>query len=44
MENNPWSKGEKYYPNWIDEDKQFFKQNADYVLGNRNFAPIREKK
>lgn len=43
MENNPWSKGGKYYPNWIDEDKQFFKQNADYVLGNQNFAPIREK-
>jgi len=43
MSDNPWEKGGKYYPNWIDEDKEFFKQHADYITGKRNIAPIREK-
>ncbi len=40
---NPWVKGGKYYPNWIEEDKEFFRQNTEYVTGKRISSPISEK-
>jgi hypothetical protein len=40
---NPWAKGGKYYPNWIDEDQEFLAQHADFITGKRSIAPIREK-
>lgn len=40
---NPWTKGGEFYPNHIEESKEFWKENAKFILGERENQPLFEK-
>lgn len=40
---NPWAKGGKFYPKWIDDNDAYIKNMGEYVIGKRKYMPIRVK-